>query len=253
MTIRMLRWRCGSGGDTVMKILLESDQTLHSQNRYVRLSDDRTEIDFEYVSTFAYKEIANMSLGHANFLDLRKLLSELEQLEHEDAEKKWLLKTHYYYPLKYPVIDIAIMDHLLPFVIKACLSKNTRRNGRLTQYHVMEPRIPDPEILYKFDCYNFAKDAVKNNILGDQSIQLGTILAGWDSFKKELESLHFNVDVKCRDYYERWLQSNKKFFPSAQYVALVSQKNYDYGEPSLSIEEKYCLLVLTGQRFRLLQ
>jgi hypothetical protein len=253
MPIQMLRWKCGAGGDTIMKILLESDRTLHSQNQYMGLSGDRTDINFEYVGSFPYKEIANMSLSDPNSVDLHKLLLELEQLDHDDPEKKWLLKTHFYYPFKYPVIDIVVMPQLIPFVIRACLSKNTRHNGRLTQYHDMEPRIKDPKILYKFDCYNFVQDVAKIKISNEQSIQLSRVLGGWDCFRKELESVNLHVDAKCRDYYEYWLQANKNFFPSAKYISLLSQKNYDYNENNLSIEEKYCLLVLAGKKFKILK
>jgi len=251
MSITMLRWKAGAGGDTVLKLLLESDPGLHSQNKYLLQKNGKTTLDADYADSFRYNLIGKMSRGLSHEVDQDQLFYQLDQLNHEDPSKNWLLKTHCYFDFSYPVIDIVISQTLLPFVIRANLAKNSRQKNLMPDYHPMVSKIKDPGILYKFDCYNTAVDLLQVKYSAQQ-LQLQDLLAGWDCFVRAIDMLSLQIDVKCRDYYNTWLQNNQQFIPSSAFVSLVASNNYNYNCKDISIEERYCLLALSKERFQLL-
>jgi hypothetical protein len=253
MSIKLLRWRSGSGGDTVLKMLLDSNPTLLSQNKYVGLTQGKTKLDVDYVRSFKYQQIAKMSLRDAADVDLETLLFELKCLEQDDPLKKWLLKTHCYHEFSHEVIDIVVEHQILPFVVKASLAKNSRKNNAIPVYHPLISKITDPKILYKFDCYNMALDTVSNKNFSDQKIYFKDIVGGWETFTKSLSNVNLHVNVQCRDYYESWLADNQIFMPGTEYISLINEQNYDYTRSNLSVEEKYCLLALSNKKFCLLK
>jgi hypothetical protein len=61
------------------------------------------------------------------------------------------------------------------------------------------------------------------------------------------------VSDNCKEYYTNWIDQNKKFLPTNTYLTMVSKQDYDYTNPDLTIEERYCLLVLSGSSFKILQ
>jgi hypothetical protein len=249
MSIKLLRWRSGAGGDTVLKILLDSDPLLFSQNKYLKLIEGKTKIDAEYVQSFKYQQIAKMSLKYSQEVDLNLLLSELTSLDQDDPLKNWILKTHCYHNFDYETIDIVADYQMLPFAVKASLFKNSRKNNAIPVYHPLISKITNPDILYKFDCYNMIIDAVSTKNLSDQKIYLRDVVSGWETFTKALAAVNLYASSCCQQYYENWISSNQRFMPGAEYMSLINDQNYDYTRSGLSIEEKYCLLVLSNKKF----
>jgi hypothetical protein len=240
-------------GDTVLKLLLDSDSNLQSQNKYIALNDGRSQIDYHYCKSFKYDQIAEMSLMHAFDVDQQTLFDQLAQLESSDVDAQWLLKTHCYFDFLYPVIDITVGHEQMPFVVRAGLHKNSRAKNLLPEYHVLISKISDPEILYKFDCFNYAQDLLRTKKYSDQQISLKNILGGWDNFVAALAQVNLTVLPKCQDYYTQWLEQNQQFMPTATFVELVQRKEFDYNLATLPMEERYCLLALAGQKFKILK
>jgi hypothetical protein len=253
MPITLLRWKSGAAGDTVLRLLLDSDPNLHSQNKYTTLVDAQSVSDISYIKSFKYDQIAEMSLmnGHTK-LDQHMLFDQLHQLEQSDPQKQWMIKTHAYFDFLYPVIDIVVDHEQMPFVIKASLTKNSRAKNRVPEYHLMTSKISDPEVLYKFDCFNFAKDLIQTKYC-DQQINLKDILGGWSNLVNALHQVNLTVSADCESYYTQWLENNQQFMPSDTFLSLLRCKNFDYDHAGLTIEERYCLLVLSGGKFTILK
>ena len=92
MSIKLLRWTSGMAGDTVLKLLLDSDLNLQSQTKYIALNDGQSQIDYQYCKSFKYDQVAEMSLMHAFDVDHTILFEQLQQLESDDMHAQWLLK-----------------------------------------------------------------------------------------------------------------------------------------------------------------
>jgi hypothetical protein len=240
-------------GDTVLKLLLDSDSNLQSQNRYIALNDGRSQIDYDYCKSFKYNQIAEMSLMHAFNVDQHILFDQLQQLEFSDVNAQWLLKTHCYFDFLYPVVDITVDHEQMPFVVKAGLHKNSRAKNLLPEYHVLISKISDPEVLYKFDCFNYAQDLLQPKKYSAQQIGLKDILGGWVNFVTALDKVNLNISADCQNYYNEWLAENQRFIPTTTYVDLVQCNTFDYSNTELSIEERYCLLALSEKKFKILK
>jgi hypothetical protein len=251
-----MRWKSGAGGDTVMKILLDSDPTLHSQNQVVGLTNNQTKIDANQVLSFRYSEIAKMSLTSYTQVNSGLLNEQLTSLEQEAGNERWLLKTHCYFDFNWPVIDLVAGLATLPFLIKASLIKNSREKNMLGNYHPLITNIKDPKILYKFDCYNLAvnyvNDCILNQKLSHQTLSVENIIGGWQVLSSKLQQLNFYVSDHCRQYYEAWVAQNQSLLPGDVYLNLIATNNLDYATPGLSIEERYCLLALAQQKFKVI-
>ena len=251
MPIRILRWKSGSAGDTVMKILLDSDSTISSQNKFVATNQGKTLIDCDFLNSFDYSEISKMSLA-LETVDLQLLKKQLEVLHNNNVEKQWLLKTHLYTKFEFHVIDITTDKFSLPFGVKATVSKITNP-AVMQDYHPFNKKIPDREVLYKFYCFNLAKDRINlpNNF--DNVIALENIYSGWNIFVNTLESLNFHVSTNQKNYYDQWLNHNEQYKPSALYQKLVQEDNFDYNCTDLCIEERYCMLALSKKKFKIIK
>jgi hypothetical protein len=252
MSLTLFRWKSGSGGDTVMNIVLQSNPQLQSQIRFLGLSTSQTVADSVHVKSFPYSEISKMSLLDYNQVDRALLEQQLNALYQSDPEQHWLLKTHCYLNFDWPTIDITVRPQMLPFMVKASLAKNSIKANMITQYHPLIEKIQDEQILYKFDCYNLASDSIHSVGKSNMQLTLDSILGRWSSLKTALQQLGFNVSAHCENYYNTWLSNNQKFLPSKQYIKLSSQHCWDHNTPGLSIEERYCLLALSNQKFKLL-
>lgn len=253
MPITLLRWKGGSGGDTLLKCLLDSNPDWQSQATYGGLDSSRTPMSSADLPWSGYEQIRMMATIEYIKVDTKLLAEQLIALEARNSDLHWLLKTHCYQSFEWRTIDIVISRPLLPFVVKANLSKNSRERGLVPDYHEMTGIIRDPSVLYRFDCYNMAKDCL-DVVPADphQTIYLDDIMQGWDRLKWSCDALCLPLRDHCRPYFEAWLEANQSFLPSLAYQQMVKQDRYDATCPDLSLEERYCVLAIEGERFRLL-
>ena len=251
MPITIVRWKSGVGGDTVLKMLLESNN-VYSQNQYLLAGKEQTLINYEYVKKFKYDQIAKMSLINYNLVDPILLHQQLSELERDDPSKHWILKSHCYIEFSYPVIDIVVGDELAPFVIKASLAKNSRKKNLVPDYHPSVSKFDNLDDLYKFDCYNYSYDLLKNQHEVKTPLLLEHILSGWEQLAKSLLTLDLQLNNSCKEYYQAWLSANQMYLPSNVFKVMLQAKNWNYNHPDLSIEEKYCFLVLSNKEFSIL-
>lgn len=248
MPITFLRFQPGAAGDTVLKCIIDSQSHIHCQMKYTNNVDGKTEIDEAHLRQFRYNQISNLSFQYFK-TDEAQLKNQLVMLENEDINKEWLLKSHYYGELEYPVIDIIIGKKMLPFVIKSILKK---RNTH-PDYLPLITKIKNKKILYQFNCYNYAIDriATEQTVTNVKCLQLKDILGGWDSFYHSMAAIDIPIDQNCKSYYNQWLESNS-YLPSDLYCAQVDKENFDYRDYRLTVEERYCLMALSGEKFKIL-
>jgi hypothetical protein len=107
--------------------------------------------------------------------------------------------------------------------------------------------------LYKFYCFNLAKDRINFSNNFESIIALENIYSGWTIFVDTLESLNFCVSTNQKNYYEQWLNHNEQYKPSALYQKLIQEDNFDYDCTDLCIEERYCMLALSRKKFKILK
>lgn len=251
MSIKILRWTGGAGGDTILKLLTLSDSSLQSNTKFIDSTDDlKTHIDVPACRQFKYSQIAKMSLYDFNSVDVRLLKQQLSDFDKEH-EGDWILKSHCYgIDFEQEVIDIVPTVEYLPFVVSANVVKNSRESGFMQYEHPLVNKIKDPEILYRFDIYNIAKNNLSTSILSsNKQIKLHDTLGGWDSFISAIKQVGLHIDAKFRNSYDAWLLANKKFIPSEKYKSLALANNLDYTSDELSLVEKYCLLAIAGGKF----
>lgn len=252
MSIKILRWQAGAGGDTILKMATMSSDNLHTNTKFLN-SDDVTKTHVDVIGSrqFKYSEITKMSMRDCHEVDKKLLKQQLLQLEAEHTGH-WILKSHYYdMVFDQEVIDIVPTSKYLPFLVLATIVKNKREDGLVEYNHPLLKKIKDKELLYKFDLYNFAMSTILHNNLSSTQITLEDTLGGWDSFIIAIKNAGLHIDNKFKDYYDSWLSANSKFMPSEKYKSLLISNNLDHTVDGLTLVERYCLLALAGKKFKI--
>ena len=256
MAVTILRWKGGAGGDTVLRLLMMSNPELQSQTRYVEHPDSQQSYfdkGFCHAQLQSYSLINEMALSNCKNVDLNLLINQLDELEKNSQQQHWMLKSHVYnVNIKQRIIDIVVSPELMPFVITANLSKNSRELGLIRNYHKLCSKISDKKLLYKFDFFNMARDLVDTKNLSQEQITVDDITAGWQTLTLSLGRLNLTLDKNCFTIYNNWLENNKKFMPSVTYQSMVADNNFDYEDTRLTVQERYCLLALSGSKFKIL-
>jgi hypothetical protein len=252
MSVKILRWPAGAGGDTLLKLAVLSDSNLSTNVKFAETDNvNRTKIDVDASNQFEYKQITKMGMYDAHTVDLQLLKQELLQFEGKH-QGDWILKSHCYDIIfDQEVIDIVVTKDCLPFVVHASVVKNPRSAGLLQYNHPMIEKIKDQDILNKFDIFNIAKNELTRQY-GDNHILLKDMLSGWYSYSNSTKQTGIYIDNKFEVSYNIWLDANKKFMPSEKYLSLLANNKLDYESDDLSLVEKYCLLALSGKKFRIL-
>lgn len=252
MSITLLRWKSGAAGDTLLKMLLLSNN-VQSQMRYVSGPPDRTHLDVEAIKSFRYDQISMMALHNSINVAQDKLLAQLRGLEQEAPLQPWLLKTHCYFEFPYRVIDIKVGVDLVPFTVKASLIKNSRSKNLIPDYHPDAKNMSDPETLYRFDCHNYTYDLLYNQPEKHSDVfDLSTMLGTWDGIVDSVNALGYTISDDCQDAWAAWKAANSHLMPSARFQKLLADSQFDYDNKELTLEERYCFLVMSGQPFRVL-
>lgn len=252
MAVKILRWAPGAGGDTLLKFAVKSNSNLHTNLVFTDSHDvSRTSVDYAATKQFKYKQITKMGMFFHD-TDTQLLKQELGQFDAEHSGN-WILKSHLYdITFDQDVIDIVTPIEYLPFVVLASVGKNTRESGLIQYNHPLIDKIKDKDTLDKFDMYNIAKNELVPRHLSDNQISLKDTLDGWQSFCTATKQAGIHIDNKFETAYNVWLEANKKFMPSKKYKSLLIDNNFDYECNQLSLVEKYCLLALSGNKFKLL-
>jgi len=254
MSLNILRWKGGFGGDLVMKLILDSS-TAHTNVKFQSspaFSDQGgVLLDFSHDDFANAKQINFISFhaDHQTGFDPILLKHELDTLV--DSDQIWWLKSHYYDQDFYTdcIIDIVVDHALLPFVVTANIKKTTAAKSTVTS---LVSKIADPHVQHQYMIYHVAK-YLTVPCKTDRTIQLKQILSGWPLLKQTLQSFGVTLNDQLMPLYQQWLAHNTKYIPTTVYQYLAQNKDYDVDHPKLTLVERYCLLVLSGRKFHLFE
>lgn len=246
----MLRWKGGFGGDLLMKLISESS-AVHTNTQFQTglSSQGGMLLDFSYLNIDRLQQIDCIaSQEFIPKIDTILLKQELDALAISD--QTWWLKSHYYEQDFYTdcIVDIVVGQDQLPFAVSANINKTTTLQ---TDFDALVTKITDPHIRYQYSIYSVAKDFVCP-YQTTRVIQLKQVLSGWDQLKQTLRTFDITLDDKLKNMYENWLAANAKHLSSPIYQYLAQNNDYNIDHPKLTLIERYCLLVLSGRKFQLL-
>jgi hypothetical protein len=111
--------------------------------------------------------------------------------------------------------------------------------------------IKDPELRRHYSIFSVAKDFVAFETT-NQTITVGQLLSGWIKIKHTIKQFNVNLDENLKIMYNTWLATNQSYLPSSTYKYCVQNQHYDVDHPALNLIERYCLLAISGGKFRLL-
>lgn len=252
MSLNILRWKGGFGGDIVLQLLTNSSTIQTNVKFRSSISPQgRIELDFSHLDLDNLQQIDRIALmqTYLSEVDAKLLKQEFDNLI--VSNQSWWIKSHYYEQDFYhdQIIDIVIDRWLLPFAVAANINKTETLN---TDFNPLVSKITDPFVQYQYSIYSLAKDFVRSYDT-NRVLQLKQILAGWNELKQAMRQFDVDIDDKFKNLYDNWLEINKEYFPTAVYQQCLQTNNYDIDQPGLTLIEKYCLLVLLDCKFKALE
>lgn len=247
MTLNILRWQGGSGGDMLLSLISNSAaiqtnakfQPGLSAHGKILLDQSHQPTQINYIA---------MDFKCRALIDPILLKQELDQIIASD--QTWWVKSHYYEQNFYTdcIVDIVIDYDLLPFAVTANINKTTTMQS---DFNPLVSKINNPHIRYQYSIYSLAKDFVYPYNT-KRTIQLKQLVSGWDCLRHTLELLDIPLNKELQSFYQDWLTLNTMYMPTSAYQHLVNTQDYNMDHPDLTLVEKYCLLVLAGRKFQLL-
>lgn len=252
MSLTILRWKGGFGGDIVLRLVTESSMVHTNVKFQSAISDQgRIQIDFSQLDLDNLQQIDRIALKEPYNLNIDPVLLKKEFDAMIASGQSWWIKSHYYQQDFYQeqIIDIVLDAELLPFAVSANINKT---ETLLTEFNQLVSKITDPFVQYQYSIFNLAKDFICPYNT-HRVLQMKQILSGWNVLQKAMGQFNINLVDQCKNLYEDWLESNKKYFPTAAYQRCLQTSNYSVDQPGLTLIEKYCLLALSNSKFKLLE
>jgi len=244
---RILRWKGGYAGDMIMYMMHLSGYKIANVRFLDQVSGDgRVSIDFDHTSG-PLTEIQRIALEQRfrEHMDQDRLCQQIRS-----CDDVWI-KSHYY-TNKFDDIttDILADAQSLPFVISANIHKTDTM--KYLRFHPLTSRLRDPEIKIKLAFYNVGKDSMDAEITSACSVNVSAIISGWNRLIESLTDVGVYIDHSCQEFYEHWVENNRQYFPSAIYIDMVNKHDYDWKRLDIAAVERYALLVLSQEKFKIL-
>ena len=245
----ILRWKGGAGGDMLLKLISLSHTNIYTN---VKFQDNLTDqgaavLDFSQLDISKQTDLIT-KLEHLNNVDPELLDQQIQTLF--AGEKTWWLKSHYYARdvCSEFTIDLIVDLPSLPFAVAA----NINKTKTLTvDFNHLVSNIKDPDLRRHYSIFSVAKDFVAFKTT-NQIITVDQLLSGWAMIKRTIKKFNVELDENLKLMYNTWLTTNQLYLPSSTYKYCVQNQHYDVDHPALTLIEKYCLLAISGDKFRLL-
>ena len=266
MSSILLRWPGGGGGDTILTLLLGSNNVytnIHAFNKIDTVTGQSlltNKFDKEYPSF--YKLAGNPLLTSK----IDKVLLKQDIIKLIGKKDLFVLKTHYFD--KYfdqdicdivDIVDIGFKIKFLPFIVRANLNKTpTLVNSRIvnnshfdsTMHTIAEKLTEDQN--KQIVTWHIIKDMI-NKVrifnLENASIMTEDLFYDREHLKTYFQSKNLMLDITA-DYFDQWVENNKKLLPSNTFQNYIENTNYNHLDDSLDMVERYTLLALSGKNFQ---
>jgi hypothetical protein len=246
----ILRWKGGAGGDILLKLISFSHANIRTN---VKFQEGLTEqgaavLDFSQLDISKQTDLIT-KLEHLDDVDPVLLTQQAQALFAGD--QIWWLKSHYYAHgvCDQDTIDLVADLPSLPFAVAA----NINKTKTLTvDFNHIVGNITDSELRYHYSIFSVAKDFVAFETT-NRTITVDQLLSGWHSIKHTMQQFGVELDENLKIMYETWRINNQQYLPSPTYKYCVQSQNYDADHPKLNLVEKYCLLAISGSKFKKLQ
>jgi hypothetical protein len=246
----ILRWKGGAGGDILLKLISLSQANIRTN---VKFQDGLTDqgaavLDFSQLDISKQTDLIT-KLEHLDEVDPVLLTQQVRDLF--AGEQTWWLKSHYY---AHNVCDQNTIDLVadlpsLPFAVAANINKT---KTLAVDFNHLVGNIRDPDLRRHYSIFSVAKDFVAFSTK-NRTITVDQLLSGWASVKHAIKQFEVELDENLKITYETWLSNNQEYRPSATYKYCVQSQHYDIDHPKLNLVEKYCLLAISGSKFKKLQ
>jgi hypothetical protein len=246
--LTLLRWKGGYAGDMLLNLILKSNPQIKTNVTLSEvMSTGKIKVSRNQIENFI--QVSNMAF-YKMPVDESRLVDEINELV--ESNDIWYIKSHYYESNKFNnlTVDITTNPTWLPFTTVANVEKSDKILN--TDYNLPIQGVDDPELKKKYALYNVAKDSLMQTSFGDRTISISDILAGWEQLIKAAELAEIYVDISTKEFYNNWYKLNTQYFPSDRYKKYILDNNYDYFDTQLSLGERYCLLALSGEKFKVL-
>ena len=244
MSVTVVRWVAGAGGDTLFNLLIQSYPQAKSNVVAGQLQDNgRT--DMSGATELADANLLKVALtpdvrNTINLCDLEAAINDLKQ-----SDTHWFIKSHMDIPGvdASEVINLVPSEYTLPFIINALVNK--------IPYIIQDLLRPLNKLTnnYNINVYNITEVlyTIITNSPNTNTILVDDLITDWQHLNKTLARFNFKLTENCKPYYTAWLSKNTQYFPSQTYKNYISNKNYNYKDPSLSLIESCCLLAISKQ------
>jgi hypothetical protein len=252
MAVTVVRSSSGSAADTILKLLSINEPNAKFNIQF----DSLNEVGRSPTNPIINPNIPNcIKLGTnqeiIGTIDTTSLLNEINNLRNID--EIYYLKSHYFEKILNDVtIDIVNTHRTLSFMAQSNVYK-TNLLQKHSNYTKLNSKIKDQEIAVKYALYNIIKDCLIYKNFSNRQISVENIIGGWDKLSENLQNLGFTLNLQAQEYYSSWLNLNLKYLPSNKYVQYVDVGYHNYNDTDLNIAERYALLALSGNKFKILQ
>ena len=250
MSVTIVRSASGSAADTILRLLSINEPNAKFNIQF----DSLNEVGRSPTHPINDPNIPNCIKLSTNqqiisTIDTKSLLNEINNLRNLD--EVYYLKSHYFEEILNDVtIDIVNTHRTLPFMAQSNIYKTTPLQKHYNKFNL---KITDTEIATKYALYNIIKHSLYDKKLSSRQILVENIIGGWEKLSKNLQNLGIVLNPLAQKYYSSWLNLNLKYLPSNKYVQYVDVGNHNYNDTDLNIAERYALLVLSGNKFKILQ
>lgn len=250
MTVSILRWKGGYGGDMLLYIKSLSQPGLVANVVYQQVdASGKTVVDRSAIDFANLREIDKIASTPVRIEQINKdkLAEEIAQYN-QQTNTVWL-KSHYYDTdiFNNHTLDLVVDPISLPFVI---LSNVTKTDTLTRNFDNLVGLITDDSVKLKYCMYMVGKDCLYNLInISAQQIPVSSLLVDLGTFVQAISKTNLDLDFDFSYVYQHWLDHNRERLPSTRYCDKIMSQDFDFMDPSLSLVERYSLLVLSGNKF----
>ena len=260
----ILRWMGGAAGDTLLHMIAEHNDVYMNVKLEKNLDSTCGKSLVSGMYDSRYPTLFELSSNE--IIDRRKLQNDIHELS--KSHTPFVIKSHFFdKEFDRSIIDIAETVDLgfdlnfLPFVVRSNINKTATlsRSGDPKRSHFDQSLQKISSKLNKAQIkmlitWNVIKDMIehiKEFNLDDSPISTADLFRDVDRLYAFFMKRDLKIDKKS-SHLSEWKSMNAKLLPSPAYQEHLNKSNYRFDDNSLDLVERYILLALANENFRIL-